>query len=213
VAEVDADGNVQRLVEKPEHPRSDLAVIGVYLFTAAIHEAIGSIQPSARGELEITDAIQWLVSHGGVVRAREYSGFWKDAGQAEDVLECNRRLLGDLLPAIAGQDDDASEIHGPVVVERGARVVRSLLQGPAIIGAGTLIEDSHIGPNTSIGRNCVLRASGVADSIVLDGASISGTAGLRESIIGRSVTIGPSGDGEVHHRLVVGDHARIEIAT
>ncbi|HUZ23251.1 MAG TPA: glucose-1-phosphate thymidylyltransferase [Streptosporangiaceae bacterium] len=212
VAEVDADGVVQRLVEKPAQPGSRLAIVGVYFFTAAIHEAVTAIACSARGELEITDAIQWLVSHGAEVRAREYSGFWKDAGRVEDVLECNRRLLGELRPAIAGQVDASSELRG-AVVEPGARVVRSRIEGPAIIGANTLIEDSHIGPNTSIGRDCVLRGTDLADSVVLDGTSISAVSGLHGCLIGRSASIGPRGDGEIRHRIVVGDHARIEIAT
>jgi glucose-1-phosphate thymidylyltransferase len=211
VAEVDPDGNVLRLVEKPPRPHSDLAIVGVYFFTQAIHEAVRAISPSDRGELEITDAIQWLLNRGAPVRATEYSGFWKDTGQAEDVLECNRRLLGDLLPSVAGHVDAASELHGPVVIERGARVVRSRIEGPAIVGAGTLVEDSRIGPNTSIGDDCVLRAGDVADSIVLDGSSITATPGLRGSLIGRHAAIGSSGNGEIFHRLVVGDHTSVEI--
>jgi glucose-1-phosphate thymidylyltransferase len=213
VAEVNADGTVERLVEKPQRPRTDLAVIGVYFFTAAIHEAVRAIEPSARGELEITDAIQWLLDKGAVVRAREYDGFWKDTGQVDDVLECNRRLLGGVRPAVLGEVDEASELSGRVVVEAGARVVRSRIEGPAIIGANTLIEDSRIGPNAAIGGDCVVRATDVADSIVLDGASIIATPSLRESIIGRSATIGAGPDGAPrHHRLLVGDHARVEIA-
>jgi glucose-1-phosphate thymidylyltransferase len=212
VAEVNPDGTVQRLVEKPRQPRSDLAVVGVYFFTAAIHEAVAAIEPSARGELEITDAIQWLLGKGADVRAREYEGFWKDAGQVDDALECNRRLLSELRPSVAGEVDDASDLRGRVVIEAGARIVRSRVVGPAIIGAGSLVEDSQIGPNVAVGPGCVVRTTRLADSIVLDGASISGASGLRESLIGRSATIGRSGDGEVHHRLVVGDHARVEIA-
>jgi glucose-1-phosphate thymidylyltransferase len=212
VAEVDADGTVRALAEKPRQPRSDLALVGVYFFTSAIHEAVTAIQASARSELEITDAIQWLLSKGAEVRAREYAGFWKDAGQVDDVLACNRRLLSDLRPLVTGHVDKASKLNGQVVVEPGARIVHSSIIGPAIIGMDTLIRDSHIGPNVSIGPNCVVSASRLFDSIVLAGASISATPGLRDSLIGRSATIGPSGDGEIHHRLVVGDHARIEIA-
>jgi glucose-1-phosphate thymidylyltransferase len=210
VAELDGDGTVLRLVEKPADPRSDLAVVGVYFFTAAIHQAVAAIEPSARGELEITDAIQWLVGNGYRVGATEYRGYWKDTGRVEDVLECNRQMLGKLRAAVAGEVDDASELVGPVVVEAGARVVRSRIEGPAIVGANTVIEDSEIGPNASIGPRCVLRATHLADSIVLDGASISNIPGLHGSLIGRSATVGPGTRG-APHRLVVGDHTRIEL--
>lgn len=212
VAEVDADGIVRRLVEKPQQPRSDLAIVGVYFFTAAIHEAIDAIVPSPRGELEITDAVQWLLTREAVVRASEYGGFWKDAGQAEDVLECNRRLLGDVRRAIAGQVDAGSELRGQVVIGRETRVVRSRIEGPAIVGENTLIEDSHVGPGTSIGHGCVLRGTHLADSIVLDGATISAAGGLSGSLVGRSATVGTRDPRAAHHRLIVGDHARIEIA-
>lgn len=212
VAELGEDGTVRRLVEKPRRPRSDLALIGVYFFTAAIHEAVAAIAPSARGELEITDAIQWLLSHGAEVRADEYRGYWKDAGRAEDILECNRRLLGGLATDVAGQVDAASTVGDQVVIGEGARLVGSRVEGPAIIGAGTVIEDSHVGPNVAIGRDCVVRAARLSDSIVLDGASISRVSGLYGSIVGRCAVIGPSDHDAAYHRLVVGDHTRMEIA-
>lgn len=212
VAEVDAGGSVRRLTEKPARPRSDLAVVGVYFFTAAIHEAVGAIAPSARGELEITDAIEWLITQGADVVAREFAGFWRDVGQADHALECNRRLLGDLRPAIAGLVDTASEVRGPVVIAPGARVVRSRIDGPVIVGTGTLVEDSWIGPGTAVGSDCVLRATDLSDSIVLDGAHIRTARGLHGSLIGRCATVGPGEPAESGHRLVVGDHARIEIA-
>jgi glucose-1-phosphate thymidylyltransferase len=212
VVELDASGAVRRLVEKPRHPRSDLAMLGVYFFTPAIHEAVAAIGPSARGELEITDAVQWLVTGGADVRASEYTGYWKDTGRAEDVLACNRWLLGALSPSVDGYVDAASSVEGPVVIGPGARVSRSRIVGPAIIGAGTVIEDSHIGPGTSIGPGCVVRGTRMADSIVLDGASISGVSGLLGTLIGRSATVVPAVYGDAQHCLVVGDHTRIEIA-
>jgi len=190
VAEVDADGTVRGLVEKPAQPRSDLAVIGVYFFTSAIHDAVEAIVPSARGELEITDAIQWLLTRGAIVSAREYGGFWKDTGLAEDILECNRRLLANLRTCVAGHVDDVSELSGTVVIGKGARVVRSKIEGPVIIGEGTLIEDSQIGPSTSVGRDCLLRETHLADSVVLDGATITVACGLQGSLIGSSATVG-----------------------
>ncbi|GGK26501.1 glucose-1-phosphate thymidylyltransferase [Streptomyces camponoticapitis] len=212
VAELDVDGNVERLVEKPEQPLSDLALIGVYFFTPAIHRAVGAISPSARGELEITDAIQWLLTAGSEVKASEYSGYWKDTGRAEDVLDCNRQLLADLRPGVFGETDAASELDEGVRIEPGARVLRSRIEGPVVVGSGTVIEDSHIGPNTSIGRDCTLRGTQVSESIVMDGATISQVPGLQGSLIGRNATVGTTPEQDPHHRLVVGDHTRIEVA-
>ncbi|MFI9203884.1 glucose-1-phosphate thymidylyltransferase [Streptomyces sp. NPDC053048] len=212
VVETAPDGSVLRLAEKPEHPRSDLALTGVYFFTAAVHEAVAAIAPSARGELEITDAVQWLVARGHQVRAGEFAGFWKDTGRMEDLLECNRRLLDELRSRAEGHVDAASELRGQVVLEPGARVVRSRIEGPAIIGAGTVVEDSHVGPYAAVGPRCVLRGARLADSIVLEGATIEAVRGLYGSVIGRCATVGPGTAGTDGHRLVVGDHVRIEFA-
>ncbi|MGX1885247.1 glucose-1-phosphate thymidylyltransferase [Streptomyces sp. NPDC055287] len=210
VAEVDESGRVLRLVEKPENPVSDLALVGVYFFTPAIHRAVAAVEASARGELEITDAIQWLVASGADVQARTYTGYWKDAGRIEDVLACNRELLDRLKPSVDGEVDAESELIGAVVVEAGARIVRSRITGPAVVGAGALIEGSRIGPHTSIGEDCLLRETELSDTIVLDRASVQGVGSIRGSVIGReaSVTAGPDGS----HRLIVGDHARVEVA-
>ncbi|RKR86893.1 glucose-1-phosphate thymidylyltransferase [Micromonospora pisi] len=212
VVELDEKRRVVRLVEKPSDPRSDLALIGVYFFTPAIHEAIASIRPSARGELEITDAVQWLLEQGRTVRVVEYDGYWKDAGQPDDLLECNRRLLSDLSSDIAGTVDAASRIGPQVVIEAGARIERSRVEGPAIIGTGTVIEDSHIGPYTAIGRDCVLRRSRVADSILLDRVSVVQVSALYGSLIGRRASIVGGTGAEAGHRLLVGDDAAIEVA-
>ncbi|GAA2212406.1 glucose-1-phosphate thymidylyltransferase [Nonomuraea monospora] len=209
VVEADAAGAVLRVTEKPERPASDLVMVGVYFFTAAVHEAVERIAPGRRGELEITDAVQWLVDHRHEVRASVYDGYWTDAGRVDDVLDCNRRMLATQARGIAGHLDAISDVRGEVVIEPGARIVASTIEGPAIIGAGTLIEDSHVGPNTSIGTGCVVRATRIADSIVLHGASIE-EASLRGSLIGRFTTVAP---GQAHHRLVVGDHTRIELTT
>jgi glucose-1-phosphate thymidylyltransferase len=211
VAELNHDGSVRRLVEKPQHPVSDLALMGVYFFTSAIHQAVDAIEPSARGELEITDAIQWLVTQGADVRASEYGGYWKDTGTVDDVLDCNRELLDGLRPFVVGEVDDDSVIIGPVILEPGARVVRSKIEGPAIIGAGTLVQDSQVSPHTSVGRDCELRDTSIGYSIVLDGATVAGVRGVQGSLIGRGATVG-SADIGGHHRLVVGDHTRVEVA-
>ncbi len=212
VAEVDGRGRVLRLVEKPPQPVSDLALIGVYFFTSAIHLAVTAISPSARGELEITDAIQWLVGRGADVRAHRYSGYWKDTGKVEDVLECNRELLDGIRGRVQGEVDGFSLLLGEVVVEPGARVVRSFIEGPAMVGAGSVVEDSHIGPHTSIGADCVLTGTHLDYSIALDGATVSQVRGLHGSLIGRSAAVTSADLGHRHHRLVVGDHTSVEVA-
>ncbi|MEU8032353.1 glucose-1-phosphate thymidylyltransferase [Streptomyces sp. NPDC049099] len=211
VAEVDEDGRVLVLTEKPARPRTDLAVIGVYFFTAAVHEAVAAITPSARGELEITDALQWMVDRGADVRARVYSGFWKDTGRIEDVLECNRELLDRLAPSLRGEVDGASELEGPVVIEEGARVIRSRLTGPVIIGAGAVVRDSVVGPHTAVGGGCVLDTADVRNSILLDGATLRRVGGVRASVIGRDATVSSTGFARCG-RLVVGDHSSVEVA-
>lgn len=210
VVHLGPDGSVRRLVEKPRQPSSDLALVGVYFFTPAIHAAVDAITPSARGELEITDAVQWLVSAGADVRASEYHGYWRDTGRVEDLLACNRHLLDGFTRNVAGQVDAASELTGPVVVAPGARVVASRVEGPVVIGADAVVEGARIGPHTAIGRGCRLTGAEVADSIVLEGASITAVRGLHGSLIGRSATVRPG--PAAGSRLVVGDHTRVEIA-
>jgi glucose-1-phosphate thymidylyltransferase len=213
VAEVDENGTVLSLAEKPARPRSNLAIIGVYFFTEAIHDAVTAVGCSARGEQEITDAIQWLLRQGAVVKVGQYHGYWKDTGIPEDVLDCNRRIMSKLRARVAGEVDAGSELYGPVVIEPGARIVRSRIIGPVIIGAGTLIQDSFVGPDTAIGQACVLRETELANSIVLDGASIAEVPGLHGSLIGRSATVGVVDRMQAHHRLIVGDHGRVMLAT
>lgn len=211
VAEIDSNGFVTRLVEKPADPRSDLAVIGVYFFTPAIHHAVAAIKPGIRGELEITDAIQWLINNGWKVKGRPHSGFWRDAGRVDDLLDCNREVLDGLRTSIAGEYDTASRISGPVVLEAGARLIRSRVVGPAIIGAGTVVRDSSVGPHTAIGRDCLLSQAVVEYSILLDGATVLQVKGIHGSVIGRGAIVGPSPDSG-RHRLMVGDHCTIELA-
>ncbi|MFF1506881.1 glucose-1-phosphate thymidylyltransferase [Streptomyces sp. NPDC058326] len=212
VAELAPDGSVQRLVEKPREPRSDLALIGVYFFTPAIHDAIAAIGPSARGELEITDAIQELLDRGAFVKAVEYDGYWKDTGEVADVLECNRKVLSDMQGRVEGHVDEHSRLSGDVVIGPGARVVRSRITGPAVIGAGSLIEDSQISAYTSIGADCVLSGTSLGDSIVLDGARLSGVSDIVGSLIGRAATVAAAPVNAEGHRIVIGDHAGVEVA-
>ncbi|MFE7569244.1 glucose-1-phosphate thymidylyltransferase [Streptomyces sp. NPDC057539] len=215
MAELDDRQRVTRVVEKPAHPVGDLALIGVYVFSPRVHEAVAAIVPSARGELEITDAVQWLVASGHDVRASHYTGYWRDMGTVDDMLECNRELLRTLTPSMAGKADEASELVGPVEIGADSRVVNSRITGPVSIGRGTVIEDSVVGPDTTIGDDCVLSGAGVSYSIVLDTATISGVEGLHGSVIGRAAqVVSADGDGDGrHHRLMVGDHASVCLLT
>jgi glucose-1-phosphate thymidylyltransferase len=153
VAEL-SDNKVVRLVEKPKEPASNLALVGVYMFDAHIFEAVKAIRPSWRNELEITDAIQYLVEKGYVVQPHLVTGWWKDTGKIEDILEANRLILETIEGAVEGAVDEASKVSGAVVIEAGAVVRASTIRGPAIIGAGTEITDSYIGPFTSIQKRC-----------------------------------------------------------
>ena len=179
-----------RLVEKPEEPKSDLALVGVYMFDEHIFEAAGAIRPSGRGELEITDAIQYLVDHGFEVQPHLVAGWWKDTGKIEDILEANRLILEGMAGRIEGEVDEASRINGNVVIEAGAVVRNSIIRGPAIIGAGTEIVDSYVGPFTSIQPRCRVVGTEIEHSIVLEGSEIEDMgARIDESLIGREVRI------------------------
>ena len=209
VAEVDEAGRVLRLVEKPAEPVSDLAVIGVYFFTPAVHDAVHAIKPSARGELEITDAMQHMVTTGRPVIAGVYGGYWKDTGKPEDLLECSRILLERLDTDLAGEIDDRTTVTGTVVIEAGAKVIGSTLIGPLVVGAGSVLTDCTVGPSVAIGRDCVLEGSTISDSIVLEGAGIRGIRALRGSIIGRRADLSVAAPTAL--RLLVGDHCYAEV--
>ena len=188
VAELKGD-KVVRLVEKPKVPPSDLALVGVYMFDATIFQAAKAIKPSGRGELEITDAIQWLIDTGHTVRPHVISGWWKDTGKLEDMLEANRIILDTLVPRNEGTVTD-SELLGKVVVEAGARIVRSTVRGPAIVGKGAVIENAYVGPFTSIGDGVIVRESEVEHSILLEGSRIVDVGGrIESSLIGRNAAI------------------------
>ncbi|MCK9877980.1 glucose-1-phosphate thymidylyltransferase [Frankia sp. AgPm24] len=213
VAELGAEGRILRLVEKPLVPPSDLALVGVYMFGTVIHEAVRSIKPSARGELEITEAIQWLVDGGREVSSHLVEGYWKDTGRLDDMLETNRHLLESIEPAIHGSVDADSSIVGRVIIEEGASLVRSTVRGPAIIGRGTSLVDTYVGPFTSIFHSCTIERTEIEYSIVLERATIRGIGRIEDSLIGRDVEVIPSAALPKAHRLMLGDHSRVSVAT
>ncbi len=212
VAELGVDGRVTSLVEKPLEPKSDLALVGVYMFRAPIHEAVATIKPSGRGELEITDAIQWLIDSGRDVRPHLVSGYWKDTGRLEDMLECNRKVLESVEPAIRGYVDPESRVVGRVVIEEGARILRSTVRGPAIIGRNTTVSDTYVGPFTSIYHSCTIESTEIEYSIILESSTISGVTRIEDSLIGKEVEVTPSTALPRAHRLMLGDHSKVSIA-
>jgi glucose-1-phosphate thymidylyltransferase len=200
---------VVRLVEKPSEFVSDVALVGVYLFRDSILDACATLEPSWRGEYEITEAIQWLIDHDRIVRAEMVSGWWKDTGRPEDLLEANRMLLGTLKRRVDGEVE-LSELVGAVVVEAGAKVVRSRVIGPAIVGAGTVLEDSTVGPDVSLSSGCIVTSSEISDSIAMDNCRVEGVRTLERSILGKDVEVRGSGRPGPR-RLVVGDQSRLEV--
>ncbi|MFI8324561.1 glucose-1-phosphate thymidylyltransferase [Streptomyces sp. NPDC085529] len=213
VAELDAEGRVRGLEEKPERPKSDLALVGVYLFTPAVHEAVRAIKPSWRGELEITHALQWLIDHRRDVRSTVIHGYWKDTGNVADMLEVNRTVLEGIEARVEGTVDEASEVIGRVRIDAGARVLGSRIVGPAVIGAGTVIENSYVGPYSSIADNCRIEDTEIEFSIVLNDARLNGVRRVRASLVGRSVTVSPAPRVPSSNRLVLGDHSEVQIAS
>jgi len=210
VAEL-SDGRVTRLVEKPSEPRTDLALVGVYMFTPSVFEAARSIEPSGRGELEITDAIQALVDGGRRVDPHIVHGWWKDTGQVQDMLEANRLILDDLEERVDGELVDC-RLEGRVVVEADARLERTTVRGPAIVGRGSHIADAYIGPFTAIGEEVRIRGAELEHSIVLSGSEISDLEyRIEASLIGRNVRIGRGPALPKAYRFVVGDNADVQI--
>src|SRR3954469_11419668 len=212
VAVLDASGRVTQLIEKPADPPSDLALAGVYLFDPTIHEAVRSIKPSARGELEITDAIQWLVDQGYRVRAEQLEGWWIDTGKLTPLLEANRLILETLDRRIDGQADEESRIEGRVVIEAGAEIVRSTVRGPVAIGARTRIVDSYIGPFTAIGSDCEIVGSEIEHAVVMDESRITHVPRLIDSLLGRNVEVLRSEQRPRATRLMLGDHSSVDLS-
>ena len=212
IADLDEAGKVCRIVEKPKHPRSNLAVIGVYIFSPAIHETIEHLKPSWRGELEITDAIQGLIDTGKSVQSYILDGWWLDTGKKDDLLEANRVVLDDYLKRkIKGEVDVASPIVGRVEIMKGAKVGNSTIRGPASIAEECQIKNSFIGPFTSIGKGTVIENSSVEHSVVLEGCQILNVERLADSIIGKGTEVVKHGQGFKALRLFLGDDAKVEL--
>lgn len=212
VAELAADGHVVRLIEKPKHPPSDLALVGVYLFRPEIFKAVNAIEPSARGELEITDAIQWLIDNGYRVRPHIIGGWWKDTGKLDDMLEANRIMLDAIETDVAGEVDQRSEIHGRVRIGLGSKLEGSVVRGPAVIGENCEIVDAYIGPYTSVGDGCRIIASELEHSIMLQGARIE-DAGVRvaDSLMGCNAVVRRAAGRPAALRVMLGDNSEVDI--
>ena len=213
VAEIDDQGSVVRLVEKPKVPQSNLALVGIYLFRSSIHAAIDRISPSARGELEITDAISKLIELGGRVHFERVTSWWLDTGKKDDLLLANDTVLDSwLVHNVEGEVDAESRITGRVRVEAGSTVTRSSIRGPVVIGKAAQIIDSRIGPFTSIGDNVTIERSTVERSVILEWSRVTDIDRLEDSLIGRRVVVHPGSNHRGTLSLLVGDDCRVELA-
>lgn len=212
VAELEGE-RIVRLEEKPRQPKSDLALVGVYLFGPSIFDAVNAIAPSARGELEITDAIQWLITKGLRVRSHVITGWWKDTGKVEDLLEANRIILADLATDVRGTVDDVTRVEGALSLGKGSTIERSHIRGPVVIGDGVTIRDAYVGPFTAIAEGVTLDHAEIEHSIVLERSRIEKlTQRIESSLIGKDAVVTSSTLRPRAHRLMVGDSSRVEIA-
>ncbi len=210
VAELKDDGRIVRLIEKPKEPPSDLALVGIYMFDHHIFEAVHAIEPSWRGELEITDAIQWLVEHDYNVYPYIHRGWWIDTGRPGDMLEANSLVLEELTPTIDGYVDRDSEVDSRVTVEQGAEIINSVVRGPAIIGADTRIVNAYVGPFTSIYHHCLVENAEISRSIVLEHSQIRNMARrIEDSLIGRHVVLHRSPIRPRAYKFTLGDHSNV----
>jgi len=211
VAQLDGE-RIVRLVEKPKDPPSNLALVGVYLFGPPIFDAARALEPSWRGELEITEAIQGLIDDGHAVRSEVVSGWWKDTGQLEDMLEANRLVLEEITTKLDGNVDEGSRVEGRVIISPGAEIRESVIRGPAVIGVDAKIEEAYIGPYTSIGDGVQIRRSEVEHSIILAGSVVEDLATRMEaSLLGRNVKLTRSTGRPQTLRMMVGDSSAIEM--
>lgn len=221
VAEFDDQDRLVGLVEKPANPPSSLALVGVYLFDRSIHSAVASVQPSKRGELEITDAIEWLINNGCRVDHEILKGWWIDTGKKDPLLECNRLVLDTIADDVQGKVDTASRITGRVALHEDAELVDSVIEGPAVVGAGTRIVGSHIRPYVSVAEHCEITSSSVGNSVIMAGTKIVDIKHIVDSLIGRHAYIGcgvrnagaEAGDANLIVRLMIGDQCQVELGS
>jgi glucose-1-phosphate thymidylyltransferase len=211
VAKLNSKGEVEKLVEKPKDPPSNLALVGIYIFNSNILKAVENIKPSWRDELEITDAIQWLIEKGYKVHSSIVEGWWKDTGKPEDILEANRLILDGIDPSNEGRVVD-SEIRGRVKIGKNSTIEGgSVIKGPVIIGANCKIKNSYIGSNTSIGDNCELTNTEVEDSIIMEGSRLVDTHKIIDSLIGRDAEIRGDDALPKGHKFIIGDHSQVKL--
>ncbi len=211
VAQVEGE-RIVSIEEKPEVPKSDLAVTGIYIYDSHIFEAVNNIAPSKRGELEISDAHQYLLDKGYIVSFSEITGWWKDTGKPSDLLEANRLVLDNLVDRRLGDVDNQSSVSGRVNLGRDVKIIRSNIRGPVIIGDNTVIENAYIGPYTAIGRNCRIVSSEVEFSIIMDYCKIENiTRRIEASLLGNDVRILRARKKPSTHRFMLGDQSRVEI--
>ena len=212
VAELDAENRVKQLTEKPKEPRSDLALVGVYMFDSSIFAAVNAIKPSNRNELEITDAIQHLIDTGKNVHCHIISGWWKDTGKLEDMLEANRMVLSRAKRDVRGKLDPKTRTEGEVIVGAGSVVENSILRGPLIIGERCVIQNTYVGPFTSIYDDVTLRNSEIEHSIVLERCVIQDIpVRIEGSLIGKEVRIQRSQLKPTAYRFMVGDSSLVDV--
>ena len=212
VAKLDERGQVLQLIEKPKEPPSNLALVGVYLFSPIIHEAIAQIRPSARGELEITDAIQVLLGSGRRVESFLLEGWWLDTGKKDDLLEANHVVLDEFVTRdLRGSVDEASKVTGRVSLAEGARIEASTVRGPVVIGQGTLIKHAFVGPFTSIGEQCLVENASLQHSVILDGAQVIDVERLEDSVVGRNALVAGGSGNHKALRLMIGDDAEVRL--
>jgi glucose-1-phosphate thymidylyltransferase len=210
VAVLRADGSIERLIEKPKAPPSDLALVGIYMFDANVFKAVNAIQPSARGEREITDAIQWLVTAGYSVFPYIHKGWWVDTGKPIDMLEANSLVLDELVPSIQGSVDAESTVDSRVTIGAGAEIINSVVRGPTIIGENTRIVNSYVGPFTSIHHDCTVENAEIERSIVLEHARIADVpARIQDSLIGRRAIITRASGRPAAYKLTLGDYSAV----
>lgn len=212
VAKMRPNGSIERLIEKPAQPPSNLALVGIYMFDQHIFQAVDEIQPSARGEYEITDAIQWLIDHGYAVYPHLHQGWWIDTGKPTDMLEANSYVLEEITASIAdsAEIDARSQVDSRVTLQAGARIVNSVLRGPTIIGKGACIENSYVGPFTSIYHGCQIRNCEIERSIILENSRVLDIdQTLRDSLIGRSATVQAGKSKPSGIKMNLGDHSAL----